>query len=78
MTVFKFLQSKQERRPIVPTYFRDNIVRARVFVEGWEAAKRGEHAIRTRNGQGNPYDHPPLRHIWLTGWRHYIAEITFD
>jgi ribosome modulation factor len=77
MNSFKFLQSTQERRPIVPSYIRNNAVRAAVFVDGWEAARRGEHAIRTRNG-GNPYPFGPLRHIWLTGWRHYLAETTYD
>ena len=73
---FKFLT--QTRQPNVPEQYRNNVHKYNAFVEGWEAARRGEHAMNLRNGQGNPYFVNPLKQIWVLGWRDYIANTTFE
>ena len=74
---FKFLQSNKPR-PIIPEEYRGDNLLTSIFVQGWEAAERGEHGIRTRYGGGNPYHLQPLKDIWLSGWRDYINNIIFD
>jgi ribosome modulation factor len=76
MKDFKFF--RQTIQPNIPERYRNNVHKSAAFVEGWEAAKRGEHAIRTRYGIGNPYIHYPLKNIWLYGWRDYLANTSFD
>ena len=77
MNNFKFLQPNK-LRPIIPEEYRWDDLLVNVFVQGWEAAERGEHGIRTRYGGGNPYVFEPLKSIWLSGWRDYLNTTIFD
>jgi hypothetical protein len=76
MKPFKFF--RQIKQPNVPEQYRNDIHKFNAFVEGWEAAMRGEHAMNLRNGQGNPYFVNPLKQIWTLGWRDYMVNETSE